>query len=209
MLDPCPARPAAARGPNPFIAAAIMASLMLAACAGEPEPKPRPKVSAEQGFKYYVGGPVMKTDEYGRNRLSGFNGPVMQPTSRGLLVGVRIDADANFKFRTWLNGALAQSSSGFIKDDGTYWYLKREGYDAAGMVVTKRTYQYDDDAQQTTTVLTYYDTDDGSVLEERTVETPYEPPPWPISAKQQQKRAERREKRTEKRADTKAKEATR
>ncbi len=199
------------RAPLPcrsLIVLGVALSVALAGCDRESEPKPRPKVAAQEGFKYYVGGPIIQSDQYGRNRLSGFNGTIMQPTNRGLLVGVKMDKDRNFEFRTWLNGALAQLSTGFIRDDGTYWYRERRGYDAAGTLVTKRAFEYDDEAEVMTTVVTYYDTDDGTVLEERTLEMPYKPPPFPVTAKQKERRAERREKRADKRVTKEAEEGT-
>lgn len=196
------------RPPGMLVVLCAIASLVLGACEKPVEPKLRPAIQVEAGYKYYVGGPIMRVDEYGRTRLGGFSGLVLQPTNRGLLVGVRTDAEGTFEFSTWLNGALAQSSTGFIREDGTYWFYERQGYNSKGAAVTKRTFLYNDDRQVVTTTVVYYDASDGSVLEERSWETPYTPPPNLLTEKQEQRRAERREKRADKRDSVETKQGT-
>jgi len=128
-----------------------------------------------EGMKYYVGGPLMKFDKYGRMRLGGFNGEISTPTSRGLLLGFKKNADSTFDYRTWLNGAIITKSTGFLDSDGMLWYSERINYDANGDVTVRQKFQYDDQKKIMTSVLEHVDPKTGEVVKTTTQEIPYAP----------------------------------
>lgn len=127
------------------------------------------------GMKYYVGGPVMKLDQYGRMRLGGFNGEISTPTSRGLLLGFKKNADSTFDYRTWLNGSIITQSTGFLDKDGLLWYSERVSYDANGDITVRQKFEYDDEAKVVKSVLNHIDPESGEVVKTFTRETPYAP----------------------------------
>jgi hypothetical protein len=128
-----------------------------------------------EGMKYYVGGPVMKFDKYGRMRLGGFNGEISSPTSRGLLLGFKKNPDSTFDYRTWLNGAIITKSIGFLDADGMLWYSERINYDADGNVTVRQTFKYDDDKKIMTSMVEHLDPETGEVVKTTTQDIPYEP----------------------------------
>ena len=159
-------------------------ALLLAGCSGcgeevaevgEEIPE-RPPVEVVEGMKYYVGGPIMMSDRYGRLRITGFNGRVMAPTQRGLLVGLKLGEDGRFDFRTWLNGSLTQVSTGFADEEGLLWYEERSSYDSQGRVIARQIFAYDDESMIITSTLEEVDPENGEVIESRVSELPYVPP---------------------------------
>lgn len=128
-----------------------------------------------EGMKYYVGGPIMKFDQYGRMRLGGFNGEISTPTSRGLLLGFKKNADSTFDYRTWLNGAIITQSTGFLDKDGLLWYTERVSYDANGDITVRQKFEYNDEAKIAKSVLNHIDPESGEVVKTFTQETPYAP----------------------------------
>jgi hypothetical protein len=132
-------------------------------------------IEAIEGMKYYVGGPVMKFDKYGRMRLGGFNGEISSPTSRGLLLGFKKNTDATFDYRTWLNGAIIQDSKGFLDADGLLWYTERVSYDASGAVTVRQKFEYDEQAKTMKSILDHIDPATGEVVKTSTQEIPYAP----------------------------------
>ncbi|HYB98316.1 MAG TPA: hypothetical protein VEC57_04200 [Candidatus Limnocylindrales bacterium] len=109
--------------------------------AAEEDARPR-NIPILEGYKYYVAGPVMKKDPYGRYRITDFQGEVAQPPSRGLIFGVKRDGD-RFEYKVWANGRLVGAHRGIIRD-GLYWPEYREGYRDEKLVA--REYVTNDDA---------------------------------------------------------------
>lgn len=134
------------------------------------------KIEVIEGMKYYVGGPVMKYDKYNRMRLSGFNGEVSNPTTRGLLLGFKKNEDGTFDYRTWLNGSIISESSGFLDADGLLWYRERLSYDANGAVVVRQQFTYDDERKVMRSTLEHIDPVDKSIVKSVSEELPYTPP---------------------------------
>jgi len=158
----------------------LLAGGVVAGCTHSDEtssssPKSAAAIEPIEGMKYYVGGPVMKFDKYGRMRLGGFNGEISSPTSRGLLLGFKKNPDSTFDYRTWLNGAIITKSTGFLDGDGMLWYSERVNYDANGNVTVRQTFQYDDEKQIMTSVLEHLDPETGEVVKTTTQEIPYAP----------------------------------
>jgi hypothetical protein len=158
----------------------LLVTGVLQGCTGSDEAPPasRPAAAAIEpieGMKYYVGGPVMKFDQYGRMRLGGFNGEISSPTSRGLLLGFKKNADSTFDYRTWLNGAIITASKGFVDADGLLWYTERVSYDANGDVTVRQKFQYDDQAKVMKSVLDHIDPATGEVAKNITQDIPYAP----------------------------------
>jgi hypothetical protein len=163
-----------------ILSAALLVTGVLQGCTGPDEAPPasRPAATAIEpieGMKYYVGGPVMKFDQYGRMRLGGFNGEISSPTSRGLLLGFKKNADSTFDYRTWLNGAIITESKGFVDAEGLLWYTERVSYDANGDVTVRQKFQYDDQAKVMKSVLDHVDPATGEVAKSITQEIPYAP----------------------------------
>lgn len=129
-----------------------------------------------EGMKYYVGGPVMGHDKYGRMRMKSFNGEIKNPTARGLVIGFKEDPDDKYEFRTWLNGMAINKTYGFRDEDGLLWYEERFTYNPDGRVVVRQTFDYDDGKQIMTSTIEYLDPEDGDVLKKATSEIPYAPP---------------------------------
>jgi len=134
------------------------------------------KIEPIAGMKYYVGGPVMKYDKYGRMRLAGFNGEVSNPTTRGLLLGFKKGDDGSFDYRTWLNGAIISESTGFLDADGLLWYRERVSYDATGAVVVRQKFSYDEERKVMKSTLEHLDPADGKVVKTVADEVPFTPP---------------------------------
>ncbi len=138
--------------------------------------KEAPAIETIAGMRYYVGGPKVKEDRYGRSRIYEFSGRIMAPTVRGLLVGFKVDPDRNFEFVTWLNGNMMQRSSGFLDEDGLLWYLTRETIDGDGAVIVRQTFTYDDETRVMTSHFRDLDPETDEVLSSTVTEIPYSPP---------------------------------
>jgi hypothetical protein len=162
--------------------AAFLCVLTLAsACSREEksakEAEEPPVIQAAEGMKYYVGGPVMKYDDYGRLRLGGFSGEVAAPISRGLLIGYKVEPDGkHFEYRTWINGRAVSKSTGFLDGDGLLWFTNRETFDAAGKVVARHSYEYDDEKKSMVSTLQQIDPATGEIVNTAQQEIPYTPP---------------------------------
>jgi hypothetical protein len=142
--------------------------------------KPLPPIAPIEGMKYYVGGPEMKYDQYNRLRLGGFSGEVAAPTSRGLLLGYKVEPDGkHFDYRTWLNGRAVSRSKGFIDNGGLLWFTERETFDSEGNVVARQTFDYDDSAKIARSTVTQLDPKSGKVLSSQKQEEAYTPPTEP------------------------------
>jgi len=84
------------------------------------------KVPILEGYKYYVGGPLLKKDAYGRERIAKFLGEVEQPPARGMVIGSKVDGD-HLEYRVWVNGRAVGVYRGVVKD-GTFWREFAETY---------------------------------------------------------------------------------
>ncbi len=167
------------RGPllsRAVLAAAVVTCLSVS-CAREQTADEKRDVVVEPvaGMKYYVGGPVMKADRYGRLRLSGFNGEVSAPTTRGLLIGIKVYEARRFDYRTWLNGLAVSQSDGFLDQDGLLWYTQRATYDGDGRVVARQKFEYDDARLVMISELEHIDPETGEVVRRHRAELPYAP----------------------------------
>lgn len=163
-----------------FAASLILAGGVLHGCTRSGDETPTKSAAAAaiervEGMSYYVGGPIMKYDKYGRMRLGGFNGEISSPTTRGLLVGFKKNDDATFDYRTWLNGAIITQSTGFVDTDGSLWYTERVTYDAKGVVVVRQKFVYDNEKQIMTSTLEHIDPESGDVVKTTSKDTPYAP----------------------------------
>jgi hypothetical protein len=161
----------------------LVAAIVVVSCSRSEDPRAGAKAKAPapievvEGMKYYVGGPVLDHDKYGRVRLAGFNGEVSNPTTRGLLIGFKQNEDRTFDYRTWLNGEIISQSHGFLDSDGLLWYSDRLNFDANGDVVVRQTFKYDDEKQIMHATLEHIDPADGHVVKTATQEIPYAPTP--------------------------------
>lgn len=158
-------------------------SFLLAACssnddAAKEESKASdraPVIEKIEGMKYYVGGPILKYDQYGRLRLGGFNGQVSTPSTRGLLIGFKKNEDDSFDFRSWLNGKPFARSTGQVDEAGLLWYEERLSLDGNGNVTMRQKFEYDEEAKIIRTTLEQIDVEDGEVIKSTVQEMPYAP----------------------------------
>ncbi len=167
------------------VAVSLLSAPLLSGCSRE---KAAPKNSATKqeskieqitGMRYYVGGPVMKPDNYGRLRLAGFNGQVTTPSSRGLLIGYKPNGDGTFLYRTWINGRSVQESKGFLDEQGLLWFTERATYDSQERVIARQKLSYDNDKQIMTSNFEQIDPETGEVVKTTKRDMPYAPPESP------------------------------
>ena len=153
----------------------VVVSALSACSRDEPKPTAAPvSIEPVEGMKYYVGGPLMKADQYGRYRISGFNGEISAPTTRGLLLGAKLDGN-RFEYRTWINGKLISRSTGFVDDNGLYWYEERFTYHFNGNAIAHQLLRYDDDRKVMLSTLEQLDPETGEVVRTHETEIPYTP----------------------------------
>jgi hypothetical protein len=160
----------------PLVMAMLLSAGTFGCSRGKDEASAPPSIEGEPGMKYYVGGPVIETDKYNRPRLSGFNGEVQIPTTRGLLLGYKENPDHTIVFRTWLNGVPIQRSEGFLDDDGLIWYRDRLSYDQKGRVIARQHFEYDDAKKIMHSRIDHIDPDNGTVIKSIEQDIPYTPP---------------------------------
>ena len=134
-----------------------------------------PVIEKIEGMKYYVGGPILKYDQYGRLRLGGFNGEVSTPSTRGLLIGFKKNDDDSFDFRSWLNGKPFARSTGQVDEAGLLWYDERLSLDGNGNATMRQKFEYDEEAKIIRMTLEQIDVEDGEVIKTTTQEMPYTP----------------------------------
>jgi len=162
-----------------YLATAIATLIVLctfSACSrDEPKKEATPSIEPIEGMKYYVGGPLMKADKYGRFRISGFNGEISAPTTRGLLLGSKVLEGNRFEYRTWINGKLISRSTGFIDDDGLYWYDERFTYHFNGNPIARQELHYDDERKVMLSKLEQLDPETGEIIRTHETEIPYTP----------------------------------
>lgn len=124
------------------------------------------------GYKYYVGGPALSRDQYGRYRISAFNGEVQQPPSRGMIFGVKRDGD-QIEYRVWGNGTPLGFHKGVMKDGG-FWEDYGEGYRMGKLVAREKT-THDDVAKQSKVVTEDLDPETGERIRTKEGFLPYAP----------------------------------
>jgi hypothetical protein len=113
------------------------------------------------GDKYYVGGPILKRDKYGKYRIRAFEGEVEQPPSRGMIFGAKLEGD-KMEYRVWANGKLLAVHRGTMRD-GIFWQEYAEGYRDEKLTSRERDENIDAE-QRTKSVLEDIDPDNGEVI---------------------------------------------
>jgi hypothetical protein len=132
-----------------------------------------PKIPILPGYKYYIGGPSLKRDPYGRYRVHDFNTPVEQPPSRGMIFGVKIDAD-KLEYRVWGNGKLLAVHRGIMRD-GLYWPEYAESYRDEKLVARENTVN-DDSIKRSKQTTEDVDPETGEVIRTKEASISYYPP---------------------------------
>lgn len=177
-----------------FAVVLSFAVLAIAGCSNEEPGKAAPQATstASQGgdalvkipilpdYKYYVGGPNLKRDQYGKFRIAEFNGEVVQPPSRGMIFGAKRDGD-KLEYRVWANGRLVGLHRGTMRD-GLFWKEYGETY-RDGKIVSRTRETPDDAEKRTKVVVEDIDPENGEVI--RTTESfvSYLPPAIPKDVK--------------------------
>lgn len=134
------------------------------------------KIPILPGYKYYVGGPVMKRDQYGRYRIMKFNDEVQQPPSRGMIFGTRSDGD-QLEYRVWGNGTLLAFHKGVMRD-GLFWQQYAESYRSNKLTARERS-EFIDAEKRSKVTIEDIDPEDGEVIRTRQYYASYIPPPKP------------------------------
>ena len=129
-----------------------------------------------EGMKYYVGGPMMEEDQYGRMRVKGFGGEVKKPTGRGLVIGFKELEGQRFELRTWLNGSPVTEQFGFVDEAGLLWYDERSTLNSDGVVIVRQTLTYDDKTASMHSKVEHFDPADGEVVKSYETDLPYAAP---------------------------------
>lgn len=172
-----------------LLLAAMFAAFAASACSKSETPPPAAapapaaKASAPEdrvlkipilpGYKYYVGGPVLSPDPYGRYRISSFNGEVQQPPSRGMIFGVKRDGD-QIEYRVWGNGTPLGFHKGVMRD-GLYWEDYSEGF-RMGKLVARERQTHDDAAKRSKVVTEDLDPETGELIRTKEGYLSYAPP---------------------------------
>jgi hypothetical protein len=160
-----------------FVAALFVALLLPGCFSDDPvEMEAQPAVEKREGMSYYVGGPTFLPDRYGRLRIARFNGPVLDPVNRGLMVGVERRDDDSFEYRTWIDGKMVARSSGFFDEGGFMWFTERERFSPEGIRMNKQVLTYDDELQVMHSHADHFD-EEGAVTNTLDMDTPYTPEP--------------------------------
>lgn len=173
-----------------FLLVATFAALAASACSkseAPPAPASAPAAAAKApsaddrilkvpvlpGYKYYAGGPVLTADVHGRYRISGFNGEVQQPPSRGMIFGVKRDGD-QIEYRVWGNGTPLGFHKGVMRE-GLYWEEYAEGF-RMGKLVARERQTHDDVAKRSKVVTEDLDPETGELIRTKEGFLPYAPP---------------------------------
>lgn len=131
------------------------------------------KIPILPGYKYYVGGPRMGQDEYGRFRVKSFLGEVEQPPSRGMIFGAKAEGDA-LEYRMWGNGLLLNVQRGKMKN-GVFWPDQVEAY-RLGKLIVRQNVTYEDDAKRYKVTAQDIDPENGEVIRTTESSHSYYPP---------------------------------
>lgn len=163
--------------PVSLIPIVLLAALALGGCSGDesatsesktmnvnPEKGELAKIPILPGYKYYVGGPIMKKDAYGRYRLHKFEGEVEQPPSRGMIFGAKFDGD-KLEYKVWGNGRLLGYHRGVMRD-GVFWQEYAEAY-RKEVLVAREVLVHDDEAMRSKVTSEDIDPETGEVIRKR------------------------------------------
>ncbi|HEY2772953.1 MAG TPA: hypothetical protein VGK20_02750 [Candidatus Binatia bacterium] len=131
------------------------------------------KIPMLPGYKYYVGGPLMKQDPYGHFRIGDFLGEVEQPPSRGMIFGARRDGD-KMEYRVWGNGILLGVHRGVFRD-GVFWQDYAEGYRDGKLVARENDVNIDEE-KRTKETTEDIDPQTGEVIRTKVLMLSYLPP---------------------------------
>jgi len=158
---------------KPASPAPATASAPAAPAAGAPAAERQlAKIPILPGYKYYVGGPVMKEDEYGRYRLTSFNGEVAQPPSRGMIFGAKFEGD-QLEYKVWGNGILLGFHRGTMRN-GVFWKTYGEAF-RQGILVAKETIVNDDAIRRSKITTQDIDPESGEVIRTKEISLSYLP----------------------------------
>lgn len=171
--------------PVSLIPIVLFAALALGGCSGDesatpesntmnvnPEKGELAKIPILPGYKYYVGGPVMKKDAYGRYRLHKFEGEVEQPPSRGMIFGAKFDGD-KLEYKVWGNGRLLGYHRGVMRDE-VFWQEYAEAY-RKEVLVAREVLVHDDEAMRSKVTSEDIDPETGEVIRKREGLLSYKP----------------------------------
>jgi len=113
---------------------------------------------------FYVGAPKFKIDKWGRIRVAGpVTSPSKDPPRKGLVVGLRELPFGAFVFTSWLGGRMITRNWGHRREDGTFWYDRRETFTQDGRI-TRSSFVYKDDEEMTYEHREEFDPKTGEVL---------------------------------------------
>ncbi len=135
-----------------------------------------PRIPILEGYKYYIGGPFLAPDKYGKQRIQKFNDEVAQPPSRGMVFGARRDGD-RMEYKVWGNGRILGYHKGVFRE-GVYWDEYIEGY-KDGKVVARETITHDDVAQRSKVITEELDYETGEVIRTKELSLSYLPAALP------------------------------
>jgi len=160
------------------LVATLFVALMQPACSSDDpiETEAQPAIEKREGMTYYVGGPTFLPDRYGRLRVARFNGPVLEPVNRGLMLGLERRDDDSFEYRTWIDGKMVARSSGFFDEGGLMWFKERERFSPQGGRLNKQVLTYDDELQVMHSHADHFD-EEGAVINTLDMDIPYTPEP--------------------------------
>ncbi len=153
-----------------------VALLMLSACSwtgSEEAEKPRPlKIPIIEGMTYYVGGPVVANDSFGRTRFRSFAGEVEIPPSRGMVIGHKDLGNKAYEYRVWINGDPLSLQRGTVDDEGFLLNDYQEGF-AKGKLVGRLYFTYDDEKEKLSTKVEHVDPETGELIKTEYKERDY------------------------------------
>lgn len=170
--------------------AAMLTTLVVASCSKDEASKTAPAATAAKatsdaklekipilpGYKYYVGGPMLKRDAYGRYRIASFNDEIQQPPSRGMIFGAKIEGD-KIEYRVWGNGVLLGFHRGILRD-GLFWQQYGESY-RMGKLTARENAVNDDEAKASILTTEDIDPETGEVIRTKQHKISYTPPKLP------------------------------
>jgi len=131
------------------------------------------KVPILPGYKYYVGGPTLQQDAYGRYRITSFNGEIQNPPSRGMIFGVKTEGD-KLEYRVWGNGVLLGLHRGVMRQD-LFWQDYAESY-RMGKLVARENSVHNDEEKASVMTAQDIDPETGEVIRTKSFKLSYTPP---------------------------------
>ncbi len=154
-------------------ALAVLCLLFSVSCSDSPtsERAANPKIEIEKGMRYFVGGPLISVDRYGRSRIKSYEGEVLTPPSRGVVIGLKQDEDGNFESKTWILGRLVSLTKGLLGSDGLQRPTYKETY-SGGKVIWRQWIEYDNAAEKMKIKHEMIDPESGKVVKTNVLEVP-------------------------------------